>query len=73
MFSTLGARCALAGALMFGAGQALADDALRGRDCLKDPRGNELQFFIENDSFGSSDQYYTNGLKLGFGVRGECL
>jgi len=73
MFSTLGARCALAGALVFGAGQALADDALRGRDCLKDPRGNELQFFIENDSFGSSDQYYTNGLKLGFGVRGECL
>lgn len=35
--------------------------------------GNEWQFFVENDSFGSTDQYYTNGLKLGFGMRGECL
>ena len=66
------AACVLA-VLAAGAGPARADDALAGRDCLKDPRGNELQLFIENDSFGATDQYYTHGLKLGVGVRGECL
>jgi lipid A 3-O-deacylase len=33
-----------------------------------DLRGSEIQFFLENDSFGSSDQYYTNGIKIGGGV-----
>lgn len=33
-----------------------------------DPRGSEIQLFIENDSFGSSDRYYTNGFKIGGGV-----
>jgi len=27
-----------------------------------------MQVFIENDSFGSTDQYYTNGIKIGGGV-----
>jgi len=35
---------------------------------LKDLRGSELQLFIENDSFGSTDQYYTNGIKFGGGI-----
>jgi lipid A 3-O-deacylase len=33
-----------------------------------DLRGSEIQIFIENDSFGSSDQYYTNGIKIGGGI-----
>jgi len=33
-----------------------------------DLRGSEIQVFIENDSFGSTDQYYTNGIKVGGGV-----
>jgi hypothetical protein len=33
-----------------------------------DLRGSEIQVFIENDSFGSTDQYYTNGIKIGGGV-----
>lgn len=36
-----------------------------------DLRGSELQLFIENDSFGGTDQYYTNGLKIGGGVPAE--
>jgi len=36
-----------------------------------DLRGSEIQIFIENDSFGSSDQYYTNGIKIGGGVPAE--
>ena len=36
-----------------------------------DLRGSELQLFIENDSFGSTDQYYTNGIKIGGGVPAE--
>ncbi len=33
-----------------------------------DLRGSEIQLFFENDSFGSSDQYYTNGFKIGGGI-----
>ena len=33
-----------------------------------DLRGSEIQIFIENDSFGSTDQYYTNGIKIGGGL-----
>jgi len=33
-----------------------------------DLRGSEIQVFIENDSFRSSDQYYTNGIKIGGGI-----
>jgi lipid A 3-O-deacylase len=33
-----------------------------------DLRGSEIQIFIENDSFGSTDQYYTNGIKIGGGI-----
>ncbi len=43
-------------AAVFAAGSAL------------DLRGSEIQVFIENDSFGSSDRYYTNGIKIGGGV-----
>lgn len=34
--------------------------------CLQ--RGDEIQVFIENDSFGGTDQYYTNGIKFGCGI-----
>ena len=33
-----------------------------------DLRGSEIQVFIENDSFGGSDKYYTNGIKIGGGI-----
>ena len=33
-----------------------------------DLRGSEIQIFIENDSFSSTDQYYTNGIKIGGGI-----
>ncbi len=33
-----------------------------------DLRGSEIQIFIENDSFGSGDRYYTNGIKIGGGI-----
>lgn len=36
-----------------------------------DLRGSEIQVFIENDSFGSTDRYYTNGIKIGGGVPAE--
>ncbi len=36
-----------------------------------DLRGSEIQIFIENDSFGGTDQYYTNGIKIGGGVPAE--
>lgn len=35
---------------------------------LVDLRGSEIQVFIENDSFGKTDQYYTNGIKIGGGI-----
>ncbi len=35
---------------------------------LEDVAGSEIQIFIENDSFGSTDQYYTNGIKIGGGI-----
>ena len=38
---------------------------------LKDPAGSEIQVFIENDSFGGTDQYYTNGIKIGGGIRAD--
>lgn len=38
-----------------------------------DLRGSEIQIFIENDSFGSTDQYYTNGIKIGGGVPAERI
>jgi len=30
--------------------------------------GAEFQFFLDNDKWAKSDRYYTNGLKVGFGV-----
>jgi len=33
-----------------------------------DLRGSEIQIFIENDSIGGTDRYYTNGLKIGGGI-----
>jgi lipid A 3-O-deacylase len=39
----------------------------------QDLRGSEIQVFIENDSFGSTDQYYTNGIKIGGGVPADNL
>lgn len=38
---------------------------------LQDIAGSEIQVFIENDSFGSTDQYYTNGIKIGGGIPAE--
>lgn len=35
---------------------------------LQDLRGSEIQMFIENDSAGGTDQYYTNGIKIGGGI-----
>ena len=35
---------------------------------LKDPTGSEIQVFIENDSLGGTDRYYTNGIKIGGGI-----
>lgn len=37
--------------------------------CLQ--KGSEIQVFIENDSFGATDQYYTNGIKFGCGIPAE--
>jgi lipid A 3-O-deacylase len=50
---------------------ALGADA--GEAPPADWRGSEIQVFIENDSFGSTDQYYTNGIKIGGGVPAERL
>lgn len=33
-----------------------------------DLRGSEIQVFIENDSIGGTDRYYTNGIKIGGGI-----
>jgi lipid A 3-O-deacylase len=33
-----------------------------------DLHGSEIQIFIENDSFNSSDGYYTSGIKIGGGI-----
>ena len=38
-----------------------------------DLRGSEIQMFIENDSFVSSDQYYTNGIKIGGGIPADKI
>jgi lipid A 3-O-deacylase len=38
-----------------------------------DTRGSEIQIFIENDMLAHSDQYYTNGIKVGIGVPGSTL
>lgn len=40
---------------------------------LKDLRGSEIQVFIENDSFGSTDRYYTNGIKIGGGIPADRI
>lgn len=37
------------------------------------PEGSEFQLFIENDILAGTDRYYTNGVKLGFGVPFETL
>jgi lipid A 3-O-deacylase len=31
-------------------------------------RGSEIQIYIENDMLSGTDRYYTNGIKIGFGV-----
>lgn len=33
-----------------------------------DLRGSEIQVFVENDLFSGTDQYYTNGFKIGGGI-----
>lgn len=50
-------------ALLVGAASAAEEPA-----ATVDLRGSEIQIFIENDSFGSSDRYYTNGIKIGGGI-----
>ncbi len=42
--------------------------ATRAAELPPDLTGSEIQLFIENDSFGSTDRYYTNGFKIGIGV-----
>ena len=49
-------------------GRAAPSGAAEASAEAVDLRGSEIQIFIENDSFGSSDQYYTNGFKIGGGV-----
>lgn len=51
------------------AADATADEPVAQPYCLQ--RGDEIQVFIENDSFGSTDQYYTNGIKFGCGIPAE--
>jgi len=46
----------------------LASAAQPPTQAPQDLRGSEIQFFVENDSFGRTDQYYTNGIKIGGGV-----
>ena len=52
---------------------ALAFNVRAGQGCDAtgdiDTRGSEFQFFVENDMFGGTDRYYTNGLKLGLGTQ----
>jgi lipid A 3-O-deacylase len=47
--------------------------AERGDGAPWDLRGSEIQVFIENDSFGGTDQYYTSGIKIGGGVPAERI
>jgi hypothetical protein len=54
--------------LMLAAAAARADGAAPQ---TVDLRGSEIQIFIENDSFGGTDQYYTNGIKIGGGIPAE--
>jgi hypothetical protein len=49
-------------ALIAGAGPASASDWMSRH------RGNEIQIYLDNDKWASSDRYYTNGLKIGFGL-----
>ncbi len=35
--------------------------------------GSEIQLFIENDMWARTDRYYTNGMKIGFGVPANTL
>ncbi len=51
--------------LMLAAAAARADGAAPQ---TVDLSGSEIQIFIENDSFGGTDQYYTNGIKIGGGI-----
>jgi hypothetical protein len=48
------------------AGAAVPDAGPFG--LFKDPAGSEIQVFIENDSLGGTDRYYTNGIKIGGGI-----
>lgn len=40
---------------------------------LPPPPGSEVQLFIENDMLWRTDQYYTNGIKLGVGLPLDLL
>ena len=37
-------------------------------DWMEKHRGAEVQLFLDNDKWAGSDRYYTNGMKIGFGV-----
>ena len=37
-------------------------------DWMEKHRGAEVQLFLDNDKWAGSDRYYTNGIKIGFGV-----
>jgi lipid A 3-O-deacylase len=54
--------------LSFAMTTAAAAEPDAGTDASKHKAGAEFQFFLDNDKWAKSDRYYTNGLKLGFGV-----
>ncbi len=66
-----GSAAALAVALLLPAVPAWAASTPDGAPW--DLRGSEIQLFIENDSPGGTDQYYTNGLKIGGGVPADKI
>jgi len=58
-------------ALMLLAVPARAAEALTAG--APDLRGSEIQIFIENDSIGGTDRYYTNGIKIGGGIPADKI
>lgn len=47
--------------------------AAKSTSPLPAKEGSEIQVFIENDVWARTDRYYTNGLKVGFGVPGNTV
>src|SRR5688500_11736398 len=47
---------------------ALSGAAAHAADPEPKKRGAEIQIFVDNDKWAKTDHYYTNGMKIGFGV-----